>query len=481
MLPLVVQGEARGVLGLYAGEVGFFDEEEMKLLNELAGDIAFAIEHLEVLGRAEYLAFHDPLTGLANRTVLVDHLDILVRAARRERRVAGVVFFDIERFRLVNETLGRGAGDEMLKQIAERFEQATRAEDTLARVGADVFAVAVAGFHGLKEATHYFTERMPQAFARPLQIDGQGLRVALKAGVALYPGDGNDAETLCRNAEAALKNAKESGERFVFYTSEINARVADSLAMESRLRGALEADQFVLHYQPKVDVKTRTVVGLEALIRWNDPEQGLVPPAKFIPLMEETGMILQAGRWALKRAVADILAWRAKGYTPPRVAVNVSPMQLRQKDFVASVLEALDEFGDAEALLDLEITESMVMQDLETTIRSLQTLCGVGVETYLDDFGTGYSSLAYVARLPVVALKIDRSFVIEMAFSKYARTIVQTVVSLAHALGLKVVAEGVDDEEQVKTLLASGCDQMQGYLISKPVPPEEIEALLAKR
>jgi EAL domain-containing protein (putative c-di-GMP-specific phosphodiesterase class I) len=369
----------------------------------------------------------------------------------------------------------------MLKQVAERFGHATRAEDTLARVGADAFAVAVAGFHGLKEATHYFTERLPQAFARPLQIDGQELRVALKGGVALYPGDGKDAETLCRNAEAALKKAKESGERFVFYTSEINARVADSLAIESRLRGALEADQFVLHYQPKVDVKTRTVVGLEALIRWNDPEQGLVPPAKFIPLMEETGMILQAGRWALKRAVADVLAWRAKGYAPPRVAVNVSPLQLRQKDFVASVLEALEGFGDAEALLDLEITESMVMQDLETTIRSLQTLGGVGVQTYLDDFGTGYSSLAYVARLPVVALKIDRSFLIEMVFSKYARTIVQTVVSLAHALGLKVVAEGVDDEAQVKTLIACGCDQMQGYLISKPVPPEEIEALLAKR
>jgi EAL domain-containing protein (putative c-di-GMP-specific phosphodiesterase class I) len=197
--------------------------------------------------------------------------------------------------------------------------------------------------------------------------------------------------------------------------------------------------------------------------------------------MEETGLILPVGRWALTRAVADTQAWRAKGYAPPRVAVNVSPAQLRQKDFVASVLEALEGFGDTDVLLDLEITESMVMQDLETTIRSLQTLGGVGVQTYLDDFGTGYSSLAYVARLPVVALKIDRSFVIEMAFSKYARTIVQTVVSLAHSLGLTVVAEGVDDEEQVKTLIACGCDQMQGYLISKPVPPEEIEALLAKR
>jgi diguanylate cyclase (GGDEF)-like protein/PAS domain S-box-containing protein len=480
LLPLIVSGEAQGALALYAAEIGFFDEEEMKLLNELAGDIAFALEHLEAISRVEYLAFHDVLTGLPNRAVLVDHLDILIRAARRERHLAGVVFFDIERFRMVNETLGRAAGDEMLKQVAERFAHATRADDTLARVGADVFAVAVAGFHGVKEATHYFTERLTEAFARPLRVDGQELRIALKAGVAVFPSDGNDAETLCRNAEAALKKAKESGERFFFYTPEINARVADSLAMENRLRGALEAGQFVLHYQPKVVVTTRALVGLEALIRWNDPQTGLVPPGKFIPLMEETGLILQAGRWALKQAVADIQAWRAKGYAPPRVAVNVSPMQLRQKDFVVSVLEALEGFGDADPLLDLEITESMVMQDLETTIRALQTLGGVGVETYLDDFGTGYSSLAYVARLPVVALKIDRSFVIEMGFSKYARTIVQTVVSLSQSLGLKVVAEGVDDEEQVKILTACGCDQMQGYLISKPVPAGEIEALLAK-
>jgi diguanylate cyclase (GGDEF)-like protein len=412
--------------------------------------------------------------------VLIDRLGQMLQAARRDRQLAGVMFFDIERFRQINDTLGRAVGDEFLKKVAARFTAAMRAQDTVARVGGDVFAVAVASFASMNDATHLFAERFAQAVASPIAVNGQELRVVLKAGVAIFPSDGDTAEALCGNAEAALRKAKDSGQRHVFYTPEINARVAGSLALENKLRRALEAEQFVLHYQPKVDTKTRALVGVEALIRWNEPELGLVPPAKFIPLMEETGIILQAGRWALNRAVADVQAWRAKGFAAPRVAVNVSQVQLRQADFVKSVLEALEGFGEGEPALDLEITESMVMQNLEVVIHALQTLRDVGVETFLDDFGTGYSSLAYVARLPVIALKIDRSFVVEMTFSHYARTIVQTVISLAHSLGLKVVAEGVDHEDQVKMLAAFDCDQMQGYLISKPVPPEQIEAMLAK-
>jgi diguanylate cyclase (GGDEF)-like protein len=480
MLPLLVSGEATGVLALYAGDAGFFDDEEMRLLLELAGDIAFAIQHLEVLGKVEYLAFHDSLTGLPNRAVLVDRVDRLIGAARRDRRLAGVMLFDVERLRLVNDTLGRAAGDELLKTVAERFRQAMRAEDTLARVGGDLFAVAMGNFSSVTDTIRLFAAKLAAGFAAPMVMSGQELRVALKGGVAVFPNDGDTAEILCSNAEAALNRAKASGERLVFYTPELNARVAESLALENKLRRALEGDQFVLHYQPKVDTRTRALLGLEGLIRWNDPELGLVPPGKFIPLMEETGLILEAGRWALGRAVADVQAWRAKGYVVPRVAVNVSQIQLRQKDFVQAVLQALAGFGDAEPLLDLEITESMVMQNFDATVKALQTLRGAGVETYLDDFGTGYSSLAYVARLPVAALKIDRSFIIEMTTSNYARTIVQTVISLAHSLGLKVIAEGVDHEDQVAILAALGCDQMQGYLISKPVPAGEIEALLAR-
>lgn len=479
-LPFIVGGEVAGVLILQARRTGFFDIEEMKLLEELVGDIAFALEHLEALRRAEYLAFHDPLTGLPNRAVLTDRLGQMLSAARRDSQMAGVMFFDLERFRLINETLGRQAGDQFLKEVAARFKATIRAQDTVARVGADVFAVAVSSFSHVTEVTHLFSDRLTRAFAPPIIVNGRELRAVVKAGAAVFPNDGDTAEALCGNAEAALKKAKETGARYTFYTPELNARMAETLALENRLRGALEAGQFVLHYQPKVDTRSRALVGLEALLRWNDPESGLVPPAKFIPLMEETGIILHAGRWALQRAVADVQAWRAKGFAAPRVAVNVSPMQLRQQDFVQSVLETLEGFGDAEPVLDLEITESMMMQNLEATILALQTLRAAGVETSLDDFGTGYSSLAYVARLPVVALKIDRSFVVEMTFSRYARTIVQTVVTLAHSLGLKVIAEGVDAEEQAALLAELGCDQMQGYLISKPVPPEQIEAMLQK-
>ena len=480
VVPLLVAGEAVGVLGLYAGEVGFFDDEEMKLLLELAGDIAFAMEHLEVRSKVDYLAFHDVLTGMPNRAVLTDRLGQMLGLARRDGMLAGVVFLDVERFRLINDTLGRQAGDEFLKAVAERFRGALRPQDTVARIGADVFAVAVASFSQVTEVTYLLSDRLALAFAQPILVQGRQLRAVLRAGVAVFPNDGDTAEVLCNNAEAALKRAKDGGERFVFYTPEINARVSESLALENRLRRALEEGEFVLHYQPKVDAKTRAIVGLEGLIRWNDPQLGLVPPGQFIPLMEETGIILQAGRWALGRAVSDVQAWRSKGLVAPRVAVNVSQIQLRQKDFVQTVLQALEGFGDAEPVLDLEITESMVMQNFDATVRALQTLREVGVETSLDDFGTGYSSLAYVSRLPVAALKIDRSFVIEMATSRYARTIVETVISLAHAFGLKVIAEGVDAEEQAVLLAALGCDQMQGFLISKPLPPAQIEAMLSK-
>jgi diguanylate cyclase (GGDEF)-like protein/PAS domain S-box-containing protein len=480
ILPLATAGKLLGVIALYAPEVAFFDQDEMKLLSELAGDIGFALEHLKAVERADYLAFHDPLTGLPNRAVLVDHLELAMRAARRRRQLAGVVFLDVERFRQINESLGRPVGDRLLTEVAARIGASVRSDDTLARIGGDVFALVVAGLDNVTAAMHQYSERLRDAFAQPVVADGHELRVVLKGGVSIFPNDADAAETLCQNAEAALRRAKETGSRFLFYTSEMNARVNEKLDLENRLRGALLAGQFVLHYQPKVDTTSRALVGLEALIRWQDPELGLVPPGRFIPLMEETGIILEVGRWALKRAVEDVQAWRAKGLAPPRVAVNVSPMQLRQADFVKSVLDALECFADADPVLDLEITESMVMQNLEATIRALQTLRGVGVETSLDDFGTGYSSLAYVARLPVAALKIDRSFVIEMTTTPYARTIVQTVITLAHSLGLRVIAEGVDHEDQVAILAELGCDQLQGYLISKPIPPEQVEALLAR-
>ncbi|MFN2645119.1 MAG: putative bifunctional diguanylate cyclase/phosphodiesterase, partial [Burkholderiales bacterium] len=325
---------------------------------------------------------------------------------------------------------------------------------------------------------HALIEELERAFVAPIVVDGVELRVGLKVGVAVFPADGESTESLCANAETALSKAKELNQRYLFYAPEMNARVAESLAMENRLRRALEEGRLALHYQPKIDVKTGGVAGLEALIRWTDPELGSVPPAKFVGLLEETGMILAAGRWALRQAAADSRHWQSLGMNVPRIAVNVSAIQLRQKDFVESVVEAISEFGTEQPLLDLEITESVLVDDIDESTRKLQTLRRAGVEVSVDDFGTGYCSLSYLARLPVDTLKIDRSFVVRMRDAGYPRNIVAMIVSLAHTLGLKVIAEGVEDTEQVHLLKQLGCDQIQGYYVSVPVPASEIEALL---
>ena len=480
VLPLVFSGQTAGALLLYARAKDVFDEEEMRLLHELAGDIAFALHHIAQKARMDYLAYHDSLTDLPNRNLFVDRLGQALIAARRERRFAAAVFLDIERFRMVNESLGRRAGDELLREAAARLCAAARDEDTVARVGADHFSIAVAPCERPADTVQGLFERVAEAFSRPVMIDGVELRATLKGGVAVFPGDGSSTEALCANAETALHHAKQAASSYLFYAPEMNARVAESLALEHRLRRAIEDGRLGLHYQPKVDVRTGRLAGLEALIRWQDPELGAVPPAKFVSLMEETGMILVAGRWALARAVQDILRWQALGLAVPRTSVNVSAIQLRQKDFVDSVLEAIAPFGRGRPLLDVEITESVLVDDIDETTRKLQTLRRAGVEISVDDFGTGYCSLSYLARLPVDVLKIDRSFVVRMRDAGYPRNIVAMIVSLAHTLGLKVIAEGVEDDEQVKLLKDLGCDQIQGYLVSRPVPPQDIEALLRR-
>ena len=295
----------------------------------------------------------------------------------------------------------------------------------------------------------------------------------------MLPDDGADAETLLRSAEAALRMAKEAGERHVFHAPEMSEKSIEKLTLETKLRQALKNEEFVLHYQPKVEAETRRIVGVEALIRWQSPELGLVPPGEFIPLMEKTGMILEAGAWALSKAVADHLRWLQLGLKAPRVAVNVSPVQLRKRDFVTMVAEAVKR-GPATPGIDLEITESLVMEDIEANIQKLTEVRKHGISIAVDDFGTGYSSLAYLAKLPVETLKIDRSFIITMLNNPNTMTLVQTIISLAHSLKLKVVAEGVDSEDQAKILRLLYCDEMQGYLFCRPVPFDQITALLQR-
>ena len=476
LLPLIVAEEAVAVLALYAGEVGFFDEEEMKLLHELAGDIAFALDHIEKANRLDYLAYYDQLTGLANRRLFLERLNQIIHAAGPAGENVALVLADVERLTTVNESLGRQAGDALLKQLAGRLARGADPSE-LARVGADDFAVVLPSVKGKSEVTRRIERLWHGCFADAFRLGKSEVRISAKAGVALFPDDGADAETLLRGAEAALRKAKRTGERHVFHALEMTAKTAEKLTLENQLRQALERDEFVLHYQPIADLETRRIAGAEALIRWQSPELGLVPPMKFIPLMEETGLILPVGAWALRRASLDHRAWVDQGLKAPRIAVNVSPIQLRQRDFVGIVEQAIIE-GVAPTGIDLEITESLIMEDIQGNIEKLKSVRGLGVSIAIDDFGTGYSSLGYLAKLPVQTLKIDRSFIITMLKDPDTMTLVQTIISLAHALRLKVVAEGVDAEDQARILRLVRCDQMQGYLFSRPVPFDQLTALL---
>ena len=386
---------------------------------------------------------------------------------------------DIERFKTINDAFGRQAGDELLKQVAERMVQVGGDSSRFARIGADQFAIVAADLDNEKQVGRYADERLDACFGPPYRVGTHDLKISARDGIAIFPDDGNDAESLLRSAEAALKKAKATGERYLFFNQKMTERIAEKLSLESKLRQALEKEQFVLHYQPKVELETRGIVGVEALIRWQSPELGLVPPLQFIPLLEETGLILQVGSWALRRASLEHRGWVERGLKP-RVAVNVSPIQLRQRDFVAVVEQAIID-GLAPTGIDLEITESLIMEDIEANIAKLSAVGGLGIKVAIDDFGTGYSSLGYLAKLPVHSLKIDRSFISAMHKDANAMTLVSTIVSLAHALRLRVVAEGVETEEQAKMLGLLKCDEMQGYLFSKPLPRDEITALLKAR
>src|SRR6266849_5507364 len=479
VLPLLVSDQAVAVLALYATEVGFFDEEEMKLLLELSGDISFALDHIAKAEKLDYLAYYDSLTGLANRTLFHERLVQYVSAAQSQKSGLAVAVVDVDRFKIINDSLGRQAGDELLRQIAERIE-GHAGPIRMARISADRFAIVRSGVSSESEVARLIEQWLAECFGPPYVVSGTELRVSAKAGIALFPNDGADADALFQNAEAALKKAKATGERYLFHTQQMTERIGENLALENKLRQALEKEEFVLHYQPKVDTATRRIDSVEALIRWQSPDLGLVPPMQFIPLLEETGLILEVGAWALGRAVMDHRTLMEQSSPAPRIAVNVSPVQLRKRDFVASVEEALRPGADLPGI-DLEITESLVMEDIEANMKKLEAVRVLGVSIAIDDFGTGYSSLGYLAKLPVHSLKIDRSFIITMLKDPAIMTLVSTIISLAHSLNLKVVAEGVDSEDQASALKRLGCDQMQGFLFSKPVDFDEITVLLGKR
>jgi diguanylate cyclase (GGDEF)-like protein len=478
LLPLNVDGRLAGLVVLRAREPGFFDQEELRLLSELVSNIAFALELMDKQDRISYLALYDPLTGLPNRTLFHERLSQAIEAARRGQEAVALVLIDLERFKAINDTLGQQVGDRVLQEAGKRLLEAAGDMQRVARLGANLFALMFQRISSAEEVGRRIEAGAPALFTAAFQIDGREVRIAAKAGIAVFPEDGADADALLRNAEAALKRAKETSERYLFYAPEINARVSEQVDLEHRLRKAVEQGELFLHFQPKFDLATRKVVGVEALMRWRSPDGGLVSPAKFVPVLEQTGLIFEAGQQVLAAAKRTYRGWKMRGLGAPRVAVNVSALQLRRKSFVADVRAALGSVDADGEGIDLEVTESLLMTEVDESIRKLRELREMGLHMALDDFGTGYSSLAYLSKLPLDTLKIDRSFVHGMTEKPDDTSIISTIISLAQSLRLKVVAEGVETEQQAQLLRLLRCDQVQGYLFSPPVPAEKIESLL---
>ena len=475
VFPLIVSDNAIGVFTLYTSKPEFFDAEGLALLTELAGNVAFAIDHIERQERLDRLANYDTLTGLANRRSFLERVTQFMLSAANDGHKMAVFLIDLERFKKLNDSLGRSAGDALLKQVAGWLAQNAENANLVARLDADHFAVVLPKAMYESNVARVLEKTIAAFMKHEFSLNGAVYRMAAKIGVAVFPEDGTDADALINNAEAALKKAKASRDRYLFYAQKMTETVAMSLGIENRLRRALERDEFVLHYQPKINIVSGKLTGAEALIRWNDPVSGLTPPGRFIPILEETGLIHDVGRWALRKAIEDYQRWRNDGLPAVRIAVNVSPLQLRNQNFVAEIQQAVSAAPDAAAGLQLEITESVIMQDVNQSIGSLLAIRSLGVTIAIDDFGTGFSSLSYLAKIPVDTLKIDRSFVVEMVAATGGLTLVSVIINLAHALRLNTVAEGVETEEQLRQLRLLGCDEMQGYLYGRPVPVETFE------
>lgn len=427
--------------------------------------------------RIRELADYDVLTGLPNRRLLRERFEQLLAAAEREKSEIAVIFLDLDHFKRVNDSLGHSVGDELLCQVARRLDSVVRRIDTLARLGGDEFIFAMPGFHTAAAAE--VARRLVEVFSRPFEVAGHELTVTPSLGISIYPHDGGELETLLRNADTAMYRAKEIGRNaFQFYASEMNTTTLDRLLMESNLRRALVQNEFILHYQPLVNLETGLIIGVEALIRWLHPELGLIMPDRFIHVAEETGLINPIGDWVLCEACRQAKAWCDDGVPPICMAVNVAPVQFRQAGFVEMVAGALATSGLDASRLELELTERTVMHDADINLGTLSALHRMGVELSLDDFGTGYSSLAYLKRFPVGKLKIDRSFVNDLETDPDDWAIASTIVSMGRSLRMTVLAEGVEKVEQLALLRKMGCDMAQGYYFSRPMSADGMADML---
>jgi diguanylate cyclase (GGDEF)-like protein len=476
LLPLFLADEPAGVLTLFSGEPGIFDQAELDLLSDLAKDIGLAMAYIDQGEKLNHLAYHDALTGLCNRTLLHDRLSREIAHAQRRGRPVSVVFIDLDRFKLVNDSLGHGAGDQLLKATAERLAGCLRDNDTVARTGGDEFVVILSHEHET-EAISSAIERVRNVVSQPINIEGQDVQVGCSIGVSVFPQDGRDTETLLKNADAAMYRAKDLGRNNLqFYAKEMNARASDQLAFMSSLHRAVERKEFFVHYQPQVDLRSGHCVGVEALVRWAHPQLGVVLPDQFIPAAEDSGLIIPIGEWVLRTACMQLRLWREAGMPHLRMAVNLSARQFQGGNLLQMVERAIAETPIEPQSLELEITESAIMQHGDAAISKLRQLRELGVALALDDFGTGYSSLSYLKRFPVNRLKIDRSFVRDIASDSDDAAITRGIVALTHSIDLRVLAEGVETAAQMQLLQQYGCDEVQGFYCGRPVAPEEIVA-----
>jgi diguanylate cyclase (GGDEF)-like protein/PAS domain S-box-containing protein len=428
--------------------------------------------------RIEYLADHDALTSLANRNLLGDRIMQAMAHARRDGLMLALLFLDLDRFKGVNDSFGHELGDALLLEVSSRLRRVVREGDTVARQGGDEFIILLTGIQRPQDVTAV-AFKVFHAFSEPFLIRGHELFITVSIGATLFPDDGDDMQALLRNADTAMYRAKEkNGNAFQFYSREMSVRALERAELERALRRALERKEFELFYQPKVATGSGRIIGAEALIRWHHPELGLVSPTRFIPMAEEIGLIVPIGDWVLHTACAQNKAWQDAGLEAISVSVNLSARQFREDDLVESVADVLNNMGLDAKHLELELTESIVMNSAELFINKLRALEDLGVQLSIDDFGTGYSSLSYLKRFPLHHLKIDQSFVRDIATDADDAAITSTVISLGHSLNLKVIAEGVETEEQVAFLREHHCDEMQGYYFSRPLPATEFAALL---
>jgi diguanylate cyclase (GGDEF)-like protein/PAS domain S-box-containing protein len=427
-----------------------------------------------------YLANYDPLTKLPNRNLLYDRLGQSLSRAQWHKRFVATLFLDLDRFKVINDTLGHNHGDLLIKSVSERLTGCVRNGDTVARLGGDEFVIVLEDVAQAQDIS-IVAQKIVDSFSRSFSVEGVEFFITASIGISIYPHDATDPDALLKNADVAMYRAKERGRNnYQVYARDMNARILEHLALETDLRRALERDEFQLHFQPQVEIKTGKIVGMEALVRWNKPDTGLISPAKFIPLAEETGLIVPIGEWVLRAAAKQSKAWEDAGYPGLRTAVNLSARQFQNENLVEVVRKVLNETGLDPHRLELELTESILMQKEKNTIAVLNEINAMGVWLSIDDFGTGYSSLGYLKRFPISTLKIDQSFIRDITTNEDDKAIVTAIITLAHSLKLKVIAEAVETREQLELLRSLDCDEVQGYLFCRPLPALEAEAMLVK-